>query len=144
MLGAHDYRGMSYIKEKFERKQLRHLCWIRSGLKIPDFSHIVPVFCIMEEKSTNKLHRNNASWMAPRKQFSDTLKSIRPTKQYRYFCCTKIQENTNIIVVVAYSMSVLLIKLNFRKQIVIFFITKHKEFLKHKESSLDLAIFFVL
>ena len=82
--------------------------------------------------------------MAARKQVSDTLKSIWLTKQYRYFCCTKTQENTNIIVVVAYSMSVLLIKLNFRKQIVIFFITKHKQFLKHKESSLDLAIFFVL
>ena len=48
-----------------------------------------------------------------------------------------------MIVVVAYSMTLFLIKLKFRKQIVIF-ITKHKEFLKQKESPLDVALFLVL
>ena len=41
-------------------------------------------------------------------------------------------------------MSLVLIKLNFRKEIVIFYVTKHKKFLKHKESTLDVALFFVL
>ena len=53
MLGAYDCRGMSYTKQKFERKQLR--LWICRGLKIPIFSHIALSFCIIEEKNTDKL-----------------------------------------------------------------------------------------
>ena len=49
-----------------------------------------------------------------------------------------LYENTNIIVVVAHSKSLFLIKLNFRSQIVLF-ITKL--FLKQKESPLDVALF---
>ena len=45
--------------------------------------------------------------------------SDRPNK-CRYLCCTKIRENTNIIVVVAYSISLFLMKLNFRTQIAMF------------------------
>ena len=37
---AKDYRGMSYIGKKFERKLLQHFSGIRSGLKISDFLHI--------------------------------------------------------------------------------------------------------
>ena len=59
----------------------------------------------------------------------------------RYLCCTKIK-NTRIIVVVANSMSLFLIKLNFRTQIVILLITKL--FLKHKELPLDVALGFAL
>ena len=44
MLEAKDYRGMSQIGEKFERKLLRHFSGIRSGLKIPDFMHISRLF----------------------------------------------------------------------------------------------------
>ena len=60
--------------------------------------------------------------MATCKQVSDRLKSIWLTKQMQiqYLCCTKIQENLNIIVEVAYLMSLLLMKANFRRQIVIF------------------------
>ena len=58
------------FEEKFERKQLRHFSWIRSGLKIPVFSHIAPIFCVIEEKSTNKLHCNNLSWMATCKHWT--------------------------------------------------------------------------
>ena len=39
-------------------------------------------------------------------------------------CCTKTQENTNMIEVAAYSMSLFLIKRNFRRQIVFFFYHK--------------------
>ena len=49
MLGVKDYRGMSYIGEKFERKQLRHFSQIRSRLKIPDFLHIAPTFCMQSK-----------------------------------------------------------------------------------------------
>ena len=48
----------------------------------------------------------------------------------------KIQENINSVVAVAYLMPLFLIKLNFCKQIVFFF-TKHKEFLKHEELRLN-------
>ena len=44
MLEAQDYRGMSYIEEKFEGKQLRHFSSVRIGLKIPGFPHIAPAF----------------------------------------------------------------------------------------------------
>ena len=78
--------------------------------------------------------------MATRKQVSDTshVKSIQPTKEKcRYLCSTNMQEYTNTIVVLAYSMSLFLIKLNFRKQInCYFFITRHKEFRKRKESDI--------
>ena len=50
MLGAKDYRGMPYIAENFERKPLQHFSWICSGLKIPDFLHIVPAFCMQRQK----------------------------------------------------------------------------------------------
>ena len=50
MLGAKDYRGMPYIAVNFERKPLRHFSWIRSGLKIPDFLHIAPAFCMPRQK----------------------------------------------------------------------------------------------
>ena len=43
---------MSYIEEKFERKQLRHFSRIRSGLKIPVFSHIAPAFRMQIQKTT--------------------------------------------------------------------------------------------
>ena len=46
MLGTKDYRGMSYIEEKFEQKQQPHFSWVRSGLKIPVFLHIAPAFCM--------------------------------------------------------------------------------------------------
>ena len=51
MLGAKDYRGMSYIGKKLERKQLRHFSWIRSDLKIPEFSHIAPAFSMQRQKT---------------------------------------------------------------------------------------------
>ena len=51
MLGAKDYRGMSYIGEKFERKLLRHFSGIRSGLKIPDFFAHSPAFCMQRQKT---------------------------------------------------------------------------------------------
>ena len=50
MLWAKDYRGMPYVAENFERKPLRHFSWIRSGLKIPDFLHIAPAFCMQRQK----------------------------------------------------------------------------------------------
>ena len=51
MLGAEDYRHMSYIGEKFEPKQMRHLSLIRSGSKIPDCLHIAPAFCKQRQKT---------------------------------------------------------------------------------------------
>ena len=64
---------MSYIEEKFEHKQLaettcaaceinyyyiiklllllQRFSWIRSGLKVPVFSHIAPVFVILRRKA---------------------------------------------------------------------------------------------
>ena len=45
------------------------------------FAHCAVFFFIVEEESSHKLHCNNASWMATRKQVSHTLKSIWPTKQ---------------------------------------------------------------
>ena len=139
---------MPYIKEKFERKQY-WILWLntRSGLKIPVFSNIAPVFCIIVEKSANKLHCNNASWMATRKQVSDTLKSILPTKQmqisslykntrkYKYHCGSSTVCSSLFDVFV-------FDKTKFLQTNCHFFITKHKEFLKHKESPLDLALFF--
>ena len=53
------------------------------------FAHCTGFFFMVEEKSTNKLHCNNASWMATRKQVSDTLKSIWPTKQMQIFLLYK-------------------------------------------------------
>ena len=60
--------------------------------------------------------------MATRKQVSDILKSIWLSKQMkRILGVQKYTENTNIIVAVVYSTFLFLIKLNFRKQIVIFY-----------------------
>ena len=59
--------------------------------------------------------------MATRKQVSDRIKSIPPTNQMQISLLYKNTRKTNIIGVVAYSMSLFLIKLNFRKQIVIFY-----------------------
>ena len=50
-IGAKDYRGMTYIGKKFEQKQLRHFSRIRSDLKIPDFLHIAPAFCMQRQKT---------------------------------------------------------------------------------------------
>ena len=82
--------------------------------------------------------------MATRKQVSDTLKSIRPTKQILIYLLYKMQENTNIIVVVAYSIPFFFNQTEFSRTYCLFFITEHKEFLKHTESPIDVALFFVL
>ena len=56
---------------------------------------------------------------------------------------TSTRKYTRIIVVVAYSMSLFLMKLNFHKQSVIF-ISLNKKFLKDKESPLNIALLFIL
>ena len=61
-----------------------------------------------------------------RNRFQIHLNQFDQLNNCRYLCRTKIQENTNIIVVVAYSMFLFLIKLNFRRQIVIF-LSLHEE-----------------
>ena len=57
----------------------------------------------------------------------------------------KIQENTNIIVLVLVrSLFVVFVfnKTEFSQTNCHFFITKRKEFLKHKQSPLDVKLFF--